>query len=68
MSGRQLMPEEARQFSAGTVTDDYMNEIRRAGESTEKFAEIVVVPPNRDPRREAAGAVAMRTKAQSWSW
>ncbi len=63
-TGRQLSADEARQFTGGVVTDDYMNAIRRAGESTEKFAEIVIVPSNRDPRREAAGSVAQRTKAQ----
>lgn len=64
MTGRQLEPEEAAMFGDSKHTPDYRHAIKLAGQSTHKLAEIAVVASNRDPRREAASAVAQRVKAE----
>jgi len=63
-TGRQLSSDEAAAFGDHRWTDDYLNAVKLGGQSVEKRAEIIIVPSNRDPRREAAGSVVQRVKSQ----
>lgn len=63
-TGRQLEPHEYATFGENNWTSDYLAAVKWAGQSIEDTAEIVVVPSDRDYRREEASAVAQRVKAQ----
>lgn len=63
-TGRQLEPHEVSQFGDLRWTSDYLAAVKWAGQTIEDTAEIVVVPSDRDYRREAASAVAQRVQSQ----
>jgi len=63
-TGRQLEDDERALFEECKFTADYLHAIKLAGQTVEDRAEIIIVPSNRDPRKEAAGSVMQRVNAE----
>jgi hypothetical protein len=63
-TGRQLAFSETEIFEGCRWTDDFLHAVKLGGQTVEDRATIVIVPSDRDPRREAASATAQRVKAQ----